>query len=176
MKSILIVDAAENFESEYAIKYLSKILKDITVIKAAELNFHPCIGCNDCWLKTPGICSIKDGFESIIKSILSHDYVLFIGRMTNLGFIDYKLKNIVDRLVPLLTMLIEFNGGQERHVMRYEKEIKTGLLYTLPERKLNGSETEYLEEWFGRFQLNFKMKTIGVHHAASYEEVVKCIL
>ena len=98
MKSILIIDSAENYESEYAIKSLGGILRDITVIKAANMNIHSCIGCNDCWLKTPGICSVKDGFEKVLKSILSHDYVLFIGRMTKLGFIDHKLKNIVDKM------------------------------------------------------------------------------
>ncbi len=176
MKSILIIDSAENYESEYAIKSLGGILRDITVIKAANMNIHSCIGCNDCWLKTPGICSVKDGFEKILKSILSHDYVLFIGRMTKLGFIDHKLKNIVDRLLPLLTMLIEIDGGQERHVPRYEKKINAGLLYTLPENKMKDGEVEYLNEWFSRFLLNFKMKSIGVHHASSYEEVIRCIL
>ena len=36
---------------------------DAQFIECKELKINPCIGCNHCWLKTPGICSIKDDYE-----------------------------------------------------------------------------------------------------------------
>ena len=33
---------------------------DAQIIEAGDMKISHCIGCNYCWLKTPGICSIKD--------------------------------------------------------------------------------------------------------------------
>ncbi len=27
------------------------------VVESAEMNISHCIGCNHCWMKTPGVCS-----------------------------------------------------------------------------------------------------------------------
>ena len=35
------------------------------VMNVYEKQFRPCVGCNACWLKTPGVCSIRDGYEEI---------------------------------------------------------------------------------------------------------------
>ena len=41
---------------------------DFEIIEAGGLRISPCIGCNHCWLKTPGECAVKDDFEGILKS------------------------------------------------------------------------------------------------------------
>jgi len=37
-----------------------------------------CLGCWDCWLKTPGACRIKDEQEAILKSFVKTDQLVFI--------------------------------------------------------------------------------------------------
>ena len=41
-------------------------------------NIRPCIGCFGCWLKTPGQCVIKDGYDQMGKLIHEADEVLII--------------------------------------------------------------------------------------------------
>ena len=48
---------------------------------------------------------------------------------TALNFVDYRMKNIVDRMLPLATMYIHIVDGQCRHVPRYDKKLRFGLLY-----------------------------------------------
>ena len=84
------------------------------------MKISPCIGCNACWLKTPGVCSVKDDYEQILIAYLQHDATVIITD-TSLGFIRYRAKNIVDRMLPLATMYTCIVDGQMRHVPRYEK-------------------------------------------------------
>ena len=37
------------------------------VVYTREMKISHCIGCNYCWLKTPGVCVIKDDYEIILK-------------------------------------------------------------------------------------------------------------
>lgn len=82
--------------------------------------FTPCVGCNACWLKTPGRCTIQDGYEELLKAYLAADDVLFFCG-TTLSFVAHRMKNLVDRLLPLVTMNIHFVNGESRHVPRYDK-------------------------------------------------------
>ena len=43
------------------------------IIEAASLKISHCIGCNYCWLKTPGECAIKDDYEIILKKVIHAD-------------------------------------------------------------------------------------------------------
>ncbi|MBR3516187.1 MAG: flavodoxin family protein, partial [Lachnospiraceae bacterium] len=40
------------------------------IVEAAPLRISHCIGCNYCWLKTPGECAIKDDYEIILKKVI----------------------------------------------------------------------------------------------------------
>jgi len=125
-----------------------------TVFHTANMKIMPCIGCNACWLKTPGICAVKDDYEQILKAYLQHDTTIIISD-TSLGFISYKAKNIVDRMLPLGTMYTHIVDGQMRHILRYEKKMRFGLLYS------GAADIEYMQQWLQRFALNFDGTSIG---------------
>ena len=65
---ILIVNTTTNTTvTDDLKKSLAGNAKNVEIIEAGSLKINPCIGCNDCWLKTPGECTIKDDFEMILK-------------------------------------------------------------------------------------------------------------
>lgn len=68
------------------------------------------MGCNACWLKTPGICSIRDGYEEVLKAYLECDAAVFLAG-TALNFVDHRMKHVIDRLLPLATMYIHIADG-----------------------------------------------------------------
>lgn len=167
--SLLILNTlAENDpRAKDAIRELSARTPVYTVFHTAGMKISPCIGCNACWLRTPGICAVQDDCEKILRACLQHDSVILISD-TCLGFIRYPAKNIVDRMLPLATMYTHIVNGQMRHVPRYEKKFQFGLVYS------GAADTAYLEQWWERFALNFNGESIGVVPIEKCGEVRLC--
>ena len=67
----------------------------IELIDTTGMRISHCVGWNYCWLKTPGICAIKDDYEPILKKMARADQVWLISD-THFGFVSYQTKNIVD--------------------------------------------------------------------------------
>jgi len=138
------------------------------VIEAAGMNISHCIGCNHCWLKTPGECSIKDDYEIILKKIIHTDQLWVISD-TALGFLDHKGKNIFDRILPIATMYLKFKGNQMRHVPRYKGKTDIGIICR------GEPDKEYLQRWSERAALNFESRSLGVFGTDQVKEAVSCM-
>ncbi len=144
------------------------ISKEIDVVEADSMKIGHCIGCNYCWLKTPGECSVKDDYEIILKKAVHADELWVISD-TALGFIDHKGKNIYDRILPIATMYLKFKGKQMRHVLRYKKKTDFGLIIT------GEADKEYLERWLKRAALNLGSKSLGVYEKEELTEAIACM-
>lgn len=167
--SLLIINTLPMAKAQATIDRLTAHNPHSRVIHTELLNIHPCIGCNVCWLKTPGCCAIRDDYEEILKAYLQFDEVIFLSG-TALNFVDHKMKNLIDRLLPLVTMYTYVVDGQCRHVPRYKKKYRLGLLY-------NGkADREYLNEWMRRVMLNIGGESLGAFPLDKVEEVLPCIL
>ena len=149
-------------------KYIESNAVEAEIVEAASMNISHCIGCNYCWLKTPGECTIKDDYEIILKKLVHADQFWVISD-TALGFIDHKGKNIYDRILPLTTMYLRFVGDQMRHVPRYDRKTDMGLIY------LGEAEIEYLRRWNERAALNFESRALGVFERNEIKEAVSCM-
>ncbi|WP_207645514.1 flavodoxin family protein [Marvinbryantia formatexigens] len=167
--SLLIINTLEKNDplAKEAIRNLSAQTSLYTIFHTMEMKIAPCIGCNACWLKTPGICAIKDDYEKILKACLQHDTTIIISD-TSLGFINYKAKNIVDRMLPLATMYTHIINGQMRHIPRYEKKFQFGIVYS------GVVDMKYMEQWLERFALNFNGVSIGAFPIEKCGEVSLC--
>lgn len=126
----------------------------VEIINTAGMRIAHCIGCNQCWLKTPGICCIKDDYESIVKKLVKTDN-LWIVSDTRFGFIDYRGKKVLDRIMPMLNMYLTFRGGWMRHELRYHA-LNVGLIYR------GDGDQELLEDWCERTAANIGGHSLGV--------------
>ena len=168
-KNLLVVNALpENAPAAQAVIETFENAAKVTVIHAYEQIFRPCVGCNACWLVTPGICAIKDGYEKLLRAYLQYDAVLFLSG-TALNFVDYRTKNLIDRLLPLATMYIRIVDGQCRHIPRYDKKYRFGLLYE------GTADRAYLNRWMERVMLNFDGESLGAYPIKDVKEVLSCI-
>ena len=61
-------------------------------------NIKPCMGCFGCWIKNPGECVIKDGYEKMGAMLHLAEEVLVISRYTYGCFSSF-IKNIMDRSI-----------------------------------------------------------------------------
>lgn len=154
--------------AEKAICYLTEKVAECRVFYTEDMEVVPCIGCNACWLKTPGICAVKDDYEQILRAYLQYDVTVFISD-TTLGFVGYKMKNIIDRMLPMATMYTRIENGQTRHVPRYKKEFQFGLLYA------GEGNQDYLSHWMSRFCLNFHGISLGAYSIEAWKEAAVCI-
>ena len=170
MKKLLIVNTLpeDSPAAQSAIQALQDKGLQVQVLHAYEKNLRPCVGCNACWLVTPGICAIKDGYEELLKAYLEYDAVLFLAG-TALNFVDHRMKNLVDRMLPLATMYIHIADGQCRHVPRYEKKLSFCLLYA------GSADKAYLNYWMERVMLNFGGESLGAYPISDAKEVLSCI-
>jgi len=128
--------------------------EELETINTADLKIMHCMGCNNCWLKTPGVCAIKDDYEIILKKLVAAENFWVVAD-TKFGFIDYRGKRVLDRIVPMLNMYIEIRDGWERHQLRYHP-LNFGFIY-----KGNGNR-ELLEEWSMRVARNLAGRSLGV--------------
>ena len=100
---------------------------EVKTIPLSGKKINNCIGCYNCWTKTPGICVFKDDMPDLLDSIKKTDLVVFI---TPLYFFSVSalLKQFIDRMLPLMTPYMESNNGLTYHPDRLETNSPKGLI------------------------------------------------
>ena len=110
LKKILILDGMRS--SDQHLFPLLVLLNDILtkqgatvqVVSLRNLNINHCIGCFNCWDKTPGRCIYDDQAPSVITELLASDTVIFFTPLVFGGY-SSDLKRFIDRLLPLALTL-----------------------------------------------------------------------
>ena len=151
----LVLNSLESGDCSEQIKaLLAGKDENIEIVNTADMKIAHCMGCNMCWLKTPGVCAIRDDYEIILKKLVAAEN-FWIVTDTKFGFVDYRGKRVLDRVVPMLNMYIEFRDGWERHQLRYHP-LNFGVIY-----KGDGNQKS-LEEWSMRVARNMAGRSLGV--------------
>lgn len=152
MKKICVIDGTLGKDLDY-----QRVLEtygsefDISYFKLSDLNIHSCIGCWDCWLKTPGICLIKDDQEAILKSYVNADDIVFISNVKT-GFITSTLKLTLDRLIPTVLPYIRTYKGEMHHYQRYDHSPNLHVL--LNSDGVSDEVSDLIKDYFERVVLN----------------------
>ncbi len=93
---------------------------EINHLTLRNMNLKDCIGCYACWLKSPGICSVKDDMEKVLEKFVKADVVIHASPV-KIGFVSPLAKRIRDRLLPLVHPYLKIDGDRMTHVSRYDK-------------------------------------------------------
>ncbi len=119
-----------------------------------EMDIAGCLGCFDCWVKTPGRCINPDDSEIVCREYIQSEMLIFATPVI-MGFISSTLKNALDRTIPLIMPYMRVVKGETHHVMRYDKRIHTGVLL---ERDLDCDEEDLdiVHSIFERNTYNFE--------------------
>ncbi len=112
----------KGFESYLAglLEKLGAAGHEAELIVLREKKIRPCTGCFTCWVKTPGVCSIKDDAAEVAGRYIGSDQVILASPLV-MGFISSLLKNAMDRNVPLVHPHLEEVGGEVHHEKRYDR-------------------------------------------------------
>ena len=115
MKTVVIKEFGDfSIQSNYELDLTKVTIKD-------------CIGCWNCWMKTPGRCVHQD-LNTFYNKYLEADKVIIFSKISK-GFVSGNLKTLFDRIIPLFLPYVEVSTGESRHVPRYEKYPDIELYY-----------------------------------------------
>lgn len=87
-----------------------------------------CVGCFGCWIKTPGQCVIKDGYENTGALLAEADQVTIISKCVYGGYSAF-IKNVLDRSISFLLPFFDFKRGKTRHKRRYENSFDLNVCF-----------------------------------------------
>lgn len=79
-----------------------------------------CLGCFECWTKTPGVCRIDDAARDVAASLIGGDLTIYLTAVTFGGY-SSTLKQAVDRSICLVAPFFTRIDGEVHHQERYER-------------------------------------------------------
>jgi hypothetical protein len=114
--------------------YVEKLVKalitrghEVNEFRLREMKIRYCTGCFGCFVKTPGLCLIKDDAEKVFREYVQSDLALMTSPVIT-GFTSALLKRMQDRLLPSLLPYVDIIEGEMHHPGRYDKLPRLGLL------------------------------------------------
>ncbi len=93
---------------------------EVELLYTKDLNIKPCNGEFSCWYKTPGKCMLNDDMESVLEKVQQADIIVFATPLYVDGM-SGPMKNMIDRMIPVVTPKIEIRDDHCRHPVRNEK-------------------------------------------------------
>lgn len=135
----------------------------------ANDSIKTCEGCYHCLFVDPGKCKLQDGFEEILKLFIKYDSVIFICN-TVFDIFDSNGKKILERFLPIVTIISTYVDGEIRNTPRYNKKYHFGAIY------MGDADDKFLNHWFKRASSQLGADALGAYHFSKSEELLKCIL
>lgn len=93
---------------------------DVTTYTLREHRIGYCIGCFNCWVKTPGHCIIQDDNHTIAAEVINSDMFILVSAITFGGY-SSEMKRMMDHMIPLLSPFFRRIDGEVHHRMRYDR-------------------------------------------------------
>lgn len=92
-----------------------KIISDENKIKN-------CMGCFCCWIKNPGTCILKDGYENLVELYSKAEKIIIISKCCY-GTYSPFVKNVLDRSIPYLLPFFKLKNNEMHHTIRYKRKL-----------------------------------------------------
>jgi len=96
---------------------------DVELFYTRKLKVNPCTGEFNCWLKNPGKCYQEDDMNMLYPKLREAD-IWVLATPVYVDGVSGSMKNLMDRLVPLLQPFFELREDHCRHPLR--EGIKNG--------------------------------------------------
>lgn len=83
----------------------------------------PCTGCFGCWIKTPGVCVLKDEYTDLGALFGAASEITIVSRCVYGGYSSF-VKNVLDRSLGFVLPDFKIVKGKMKHKGRYQNELK----------------------------------------------------
>ena len=129
----------------------------VTLFMLRDMDLKYCIGCLDCWVKTPGLCVTEDEGQDVCRAYINSDFVLWASPVI-MGFYSALLKMVTDKFTGLVMPYAVFVDGLSRHMARYDSYPLTGLLLE-KNADTDDEDIRIISEIHERTSINFKSRS-----------------
>ena len=92
----------------------------VTCWQLRDCQIACCLGCFQCWTKTPGLCRIADDGHAVTASIIRSDLTVYLTPITFGGY-SSELKKALDRSICLVSPFFLRVQGEVHHHPRYDR-------------------------------------------------------
>jgi len=98
-----------------------------------EMRITYCVGCFECWVKTPGECRFNDDGREIARQLIQSDLIVFLTQVTFGGY-SSELKKALDRIICLISPFFMKIDGEVHHKKRYDNYPRLLGLGVMPQK------------------------------------------
>ena len=147
-------------------------LKDAYIISDTGTIQH-CIGGFGCWIKTPGKCVLKDGYEHMGELLSKSAGVTIISRCFY-GCYSPFVKNVLDRSIPWLLPFFKTINRETHHKRRYQNSFQ--LTVHFYGEKITKEERETAQNLVKANCTNFYVKNYEISFSNSLEELCRKVV
>ena len=96
--------------------------KEKEIIISNDGEIRNCTGCFCCWIKNPGRCILKDGYENLAELYSKAEKITIISKCCY-GTYSPFVKNVLDRSIPYLLPFFKLKNNEMHHTIRYKKKL-----------------------------------------------------
>jgi multimeric flavodoxin WrbA len=89
----------------------------VELVYTKTLKINPCQGEFNCWFKTPGKCFQEDDMQMLCPKLREAD-IWVLATPLYVDGLSGPMKNLLDRVIPLVQPAIELRDGHCRHPLR----------------------------------------------------------
>ncbi|MFO7829126.1 MAG: NAD(P)H-dependent oxidoreductase [Bacteroidales bacterium] len=161
MMTITVIKGFPDDTRNSSDNFVDKLCEQL-ILKGVEIKYHDlkkrsvknCIGCFGCWVKTPGECTVPDDSIQIRRDAINSGLIIFVSPVI-MGFTSALLKNVQDKMIPLIHPYIEFVNNECHHQSRYDKYPDIALILDKTE---DSDEEDYkiIKHIYQRLAINMK--------------------
>jgi multimeric flavodoxin WrbA len=175
---IVVLDGSASGDKELprVLEVLYQALKadggQIETLRLSEMKLAHCLGCFNCWVKTPGVCVEADAGREIARTIIRSDATVLFTPVTFGGY-SPELKKMVDRLVQIASPFFQMDHGEIHHPPRYAHLPR--LMVVGVQRHFNATEAHIFKTLAGRNAINLHPPSFAteVVHTSENEEALR---
>lgn len=131
-----------------------------------------CVGCFGCWIKTPGQCVMKDGYENMGNILSQADTVTIISKCYYGGYSPF-VKNVLERSISFLLPFFKMIDNETHHRPRYKKAFRLCVYFY--GKHITPSERDTAKNMVERNSINFNVSKHDVTFFKSIEQLCEKI-
>lgn len=107
---------------------LHRYLPDDAVVISDSGEICNCTGCFGCWIKTPGRCVLKDGYQNMGELLAKCDEFVIISKCIYGSYSPF-IRNIWDRSISYLLPYFVTRQGETHHQNRYDHHFRLSVYF-----------------------------------------------
>ena len=131
-------------------------------------NIKNCIGCFGCWIKTPGKCVIKDGYDNIGALFAKADNIIIISKCCYGGYSPF-VKNVLDRSISYMLPFFKTINNETHHKQRYNKSLALSVYFYGED--ITGQEKKTVQDMVKANCINFNINNYKVDFCLNYTDI-----